>query len=87
MRYFMTPDALIYISLGGPDIFLLDHVCGVGYQDQANKVPVYSHKDVRFSAAAEGRAIVSGMLLLNKGYKDMKKMKKRFIMRQYFIKI
>lgn len=70
MKYYMTPDVQVSIRIPGSKALLLDEVCGIGYQANSSKVPVYSYKDITFSAMAEGRSIISGLLLVNKTFKD-----------------
>lgn len=70
MDYYMAPDVTVYLRIEGRSSLLLDQVCGIGYQDQDAKIPVYGYSDVEFAAMAQGRAIVSGLLIVNKGFKN-----------------
>ena len=49
---------------------LIEEACGVTYEFTAPKIPLYGYRDKQFSAVAEGKQLVSGLLLMNKGFKD-----------------
>lgn len=73
MNYYTTPDVLVYMYIVGSNFepVRLDTVSGIMYQAQGDKIPIFSHKSIEFDAIAEGNSIVTGLLIVNKGYKDM----------------
>ena len=73
MNHYVTPDVVVYLEVLGSGVprILLDTVCGIMYEAQGGKIPVFSHRSIEFDAIAEGRSMVSGLLIVNKGYKDM----------------
>lgn len=73
MNYYMTPHVVVYLKIvgSGTERILLDTVAGIMYEAQGGKIPVFSHHSIEFDAIAEGKSLVSGLLVVNKGYKDM----------------
>jgi len=68
--YFMVPDIAIYIRVQGRPSILMDDACGITYEASNQKIPLYGYRDKQFAAVTSGRELVSGMLMVNKNYKD-----------------
>ncbi len=70
----MVPEVLVYIiarnGQGGQTRVLIDDACGITYQENAGRMPVYGYKDVYFQKAALGKSLATGILMVNKSFKN-----------------
>jgi len=49
---------------------LMEDVCGISYEFSNQKIPLYGYRDKQFAAVAESKELVSGLLIVNKNFKD-----------------
>lgn len=68
-QYYCGPDCKVYLTTGNESVHI-DNAYAINYNEQSEKHPLYGYRDYEFSQVTQGRTIVSGLLILNREFKN-----------------